>query len=333
MRRFFLILFLLLIVAGAWIGYALYLPAGPTQEKFVLLRPGSSARHIAAELQQQGIIRSRYAFLLLHAWRGGAVLRAGEYRFDHPASAFEVYDRLARGDVYYHVVTIPEGFNMFDVAQALSASGLGSRDEFLRLMRDPTSIRGLDPQAVSLDGYLFPDTYQFTRTQSPREILAAMTHRFRQEAKSIGLLDGSGEPTGPDLHQVVTMASIVEKETAVPDERPLVASVYYNRLQRRMALSADPTVIYAAQLAGRYRGTIYESDLQADSPYNTYKHPGLPPGPVSNPGKASLQAAMTPADSDYLYFVSDGNSHHRFARTIAEHNKNVALYRKAAGGR
>ena len=150
-----------------------------------------------------------------------------------------------------------------------------------------------------------------------------MVHRFRQEAQKIGLLGRS------DIHRVVTMASIVEKETADPNERPLVAGVYYNRLNRNMTLAADPSVIYAALLAGRYRGTIYASDLQYESPYNTYKYPGLPPGPIANPGVASLQAAMHPKQTDYLYFVSDNNGHHRFARDLEEHARNVAAYRKS----
>jgi UPF0755 protein len=187
-------------------------------------------------------------------------------------------------------------------------------------------LKDIDPTAKSLEGYLFPDTYQFTRIDSAHDIAAAMVHRFHREAQKIGLLGRA------DTHRIVTMASIVEKETADPNERPEVASVYYNRLDRNMALGADPSVIYAALLADRYRGTIYASDLQYDSPYNTYKYPGLPPGPIANAGAASLQAAMKPAKSDFLYFVSDNNGHHRFARDLQEHARNVALYRKAVAG-
>jgi len=187
-------------------------------------------------------------------------------------------------------------------------------------------IRDLDPAAPSLEGYLFPDTYQFTRTQSLRDIAAAMTRRFRQEAKAIGLTS--------DLHRVVTLASIVEKETAVAEERPLVAGVYSNRMARRMGLDADPSVMYAALLAGRYTGVIHLSDLQYDSPYNTYKYAGLPPGPIANPGRTALEAAMHPAGTDYLYFVrGDDQGHHRFARTLEEHSRNVAAYRRGQGGR
>ena len=324
--RFLLKLFLLLVLAaGLWLAYGLLLPAGPSAEKFVMLRPGSSARAIAGKLRSEGIIRSRSAFLLLHLVKLQS-LKAGEYRFDHPANALEVYDRVARGDIYVHTVVVPEGYNIFDIANTIELAGLGSKQDFLKVAMDPSLIRDLDPQAPSLEGYLFPDTYEFTRTQSLRDIAGVMTHRFRQAARSIGL--------SADVHHVVTLASIVEKETAVADERPLVAGVYANRLQRHMGLDADPSVVYAALLAGRYTGVIHVSDLQSDSPYNTYKYAGLPPGPIANPGRSALLAAMHPASTDYLYFVrGDDQGHHRFARTLEEHSRNVAAYRRGQGGR
>jgi UPF0755 protein len=276
---------------------------------------------MAQELQRRGIIRSWPAFLAWHYWRLRS-LKAGEYSFDHPASAIEVYERLSRGDIVIHTVIIPEGYNIWEIAAAIQAAGLGAQQDFLNVAQHDTAlISDLDPQAKSLEGYLFPDTYEFTRTQSTTDMAAMMVRRFRQEAHKIGLAS--------DLHRTVTLASIVEKETAAPEERPLVASVYENRLQRGIALDADPTVIYAALLRNGYRGTIYESDLASTSPYNTYKFPGLPPGPIANPGEASLLAAMHPAQSDYLYFVSDNNGHHRFARTEQEHERNVAAYRRA----
>jgi UPF0755 protein len=237
-----------------------------------------------------------------------------------------VRDRVLRGDVFARTVAVPEGYNLYDIAAVVEQAGLGSAADFITVAtHDVALLHDIDPQAQSLEGYLFPDTYQFTRIDTPHDIAAAMVHRFRQTAQKIGLLGN------PNIHRIVTMASIVEKETAVPDERPVVASVYYNRLDKNMLLGADPTVIYAALLAGRYRGTIYQSDLQYESPYNTYKYPGLPPGPIANPGAASLAAAMHPVDSEYLYFVSDNNGHHRFSRSAAEHDKNVAAYRKAVG--
>jgi UPF0755 protein len=296
----------------------------PAETTFVLLRPGWSTRHIANELHREGIIRSPPAFLMLQYAEGETTLKAGEYKFDGPASALDVWRRLARGDVYARTVVVPEGYNIYDIAAVVEQAGLGPAADFLAVAKGDTSlVRDIDPEATTLEGYLFPDTYQFTRIDSPRDIAAAMVRRFRQEAQKIGLLGN------PDVHRIVTMASIVEKETAAPEERPLVASVYYNRLAKNTLLAADPTVIYAALLAGRYRGTIYQSDLQFDSAYNTYRHVGLPPGPITSPGTASLQAALHPVRSDFLYFVSDNNGHHRFARSPEEHARNVASYRRA----
>jgi UPF0755 protein len=332
-RRFFAFIFLLLVIAAAVMAYTLLLPVRFSQSKTVLLRPGWGARRIAFELKGAGVIRSAHAFLLLHALKVKP-LRAGEYRFDHPQNALQVYDRLARGDIVIHTVVVPEGFTMFDIAAAVEAAGLGRQEEFLKVAQtDTLLIKDIDPQAQSLEGYLFPDTYNFTRTQSMQDIAAAMVRRFRQEANATGLVQvvqpaNEGDRRDPlYVHRVVTMASIVEKETAAPEERPTVASVYYNRLQRNMPLQADPSVIYAALLEGQYKGTIYQSDLNRDSPYNTYRVAGLPPGPIANPGHASLVAAMHPADSSYLFFVSDGQGHHRFSTNIAEHNRNVEAYR------
>jgi len=323
MFKFLFRVVLIAVIAGAaLLAYALLLPAGPDQEKLVQLRAGSSAHRIAADLHKAGVIRSEYAFLLWHYSHGRKPLKAGEYSFDHPAKLREVYDRIARGDIYVHLLVVPEGFNMFDIAGAVEEAGLGKRDEFLKVARQDVSlIRDLDPQAQSLEGYLFPDTYRLTRTQSLHDVAATMVRRFRQAAHEAGL--------SQNVHDVVTMASIVEKETGVDVERPEVASVFYNRMNRHMVLATDPTVIYAALLNNRYRGTIYRSDLQFDSPYNTYKNAGLPPGPICNPGKASLQAAMHPAQTDYLFFVSDNQGHHNFSRTPEEHARNVAAYRRA----
>ncbi|MGH9509573.1 MAG: endolytic transglycosylase MltG [Terriglobales bacterium] len=322
MRTLFKFLVLAILAAGVWLAWMLLAPYGPSIEKFVLLRPGSSTRQIATDLHSAGIVRSVPAFLVLHYSQGERTLKAGEYRFDHPATALEVYDRLARGDVITHTVVIPEGFSLFEIAGAIEAAGLATREQFVKVARSETAlISDLDPGAASLEGYLFPDTYQFSRVQSPRDLAAAMVRRFRQEAHALGI--------SADTRRIVTLASIVEKETSVPEERALVAGVYSNRLQKNMALAADPTVVYAAQLAGHYRGTIYRSDLEFDSPYNTYRYAGLPPGPIANPGRAALEAALKPAATDYYYFVSDNHGAHRFARTSQEHARNVAAYRRA----
>jgi UPF0755 protein len=239
---------------------------------------------------------------------------------------------------------------MFDIARAIEAAGLGRAEDFLRVAQSDTAlIADIAPTARSLEGYLFPETYEFTRMMTMEEMAAAMVKQFRHVGQQIGLIpvsmspegkqepptspdDAPPPPNGPravDIERTVIMASIVEKETAVPEERPLVASVYNNRLAKRIALDADPSIIYAELLAGTYQGALHHADMQFKSPYNTYRNAGLPPGPIGNPGRSALEAAMHPAQTDYYYFVADAEGHHRFARSFEEHNKNVAAYRKA----
>jgi UPF0755 protein len=325
-RTFFTLLLLAVLGASGWLAWALRAPVTPEGQKFVLLRPGYTTRRIASELKAAGVIRSTYAFVIWHRFHHQRSLKAGEYLFEKTANALEVHDRLVRGDIYVHTVVIPEGYTMFDIAQAVQDAGLGSSQEFLNVaMSDTALIADLAPEAKSLEGYLFPSTYEFTRTQSMHDIVGVMVKQFRQVGQEIGLT--------ADVEKTVIMASIIEKETAAPEERPLVASVYSNRLARNIALQADPSVIYAELLSGTYSGALHHADMRINSPYNTYRYAGLPPGPIGNPGKTSLEAALHPADTHYYYFVSDGNSHHRFARTLEEHNRNVAAYRKSVQGR
>lgn len=323
---------LAILGVGGWLAWALLLPVTPPGQKFVLLRPGFSTRRIAHELQSAGVIRSADAFVLWHTLHRRHSLKAGEYLFEKAADGRQIHDRLVRGDVYYREVVVPEGFTVFDIARAIQDAGLGSRQDFLSAAKSDTAlISDLAPDAKSLEGYLFPATYEFTRTQSDDDMVAAMVKEFRRVARDIGLTLASAEEN--NVPQIVTMASIIEKETAVPDERSTVASVYYNRMAKKIALQADPSVIYAELLQGSYQGALHHADMGDDSPYNTYKHTGLPPGPIGNPGKSSLEAAMHPAQTDYFYFVADGNGHHRFARDLEEHNHNVALYRRVMRGK
>lgn len=327
MRRCFSLVIILLVLAAAGAAYLVYQLSEPyagwNQPVFVQIPPHTSTPAIAARLRDAGVIRAGWPFLLLHYLRPGRTLKAGEYYFDQPLSIRQVMSKLQRGDVYYHSVTIPEGFNVFDVAGVLAATGLATKAGIDEALRDTALISGLNPQASSLEGFLFPDTYRFTRPTSARDMASAMVARFR---KVYAELEARHHPARP-AREVVIMASLVEKETGIPGERPMVASVFFNRLQQRMPLQCDPTVIYAAELAGRYRGTIYQSDLSSDSAYNTYTHAGLPPGPIANPGRASLEAAMAPASTDYLYFVANGQGTHHFSATLAEHSKAVSAYR------
>ena len=324
MKFLLALLLLLLLIAGA-AAYIVYTPYGPSTETFVDIPPGTGATAVATILRKNGIIRSRYSFALLRLTRNGT-FKAGEYRFAHPALPAEVYGRLIQGDVYTQTLTIPEGYNIFDVATAVQAAGFAQQGDFLTAERRHTElIAGLLPpgsQPDSLEGYLFPDTYHFSRHATPLQILTAMVHRFRQASAQLGI-DRAG------MARTVTMASLIEKEVGQDTERPLVAGVFVNRLAKSMPLATDPTVIYAALLDSRWRGTIYASDLKSPSPYNTYLHTGLPPGPICNPGLASLRAAMHPPQTDYLYFVSDAAGHTRFSVGLKEHAEQVQAYRQA----
>lgn len=322
MRKLIALLFIALLAGAGWLSYALLVPVTPPPgQTFVMLRPGYSTRRIARELKNAGVIRSYHAFVLWHAMHRRPPLKAGEYMFERDASIIDVHHRLARGDVYVRTVVIPEGFNMFDIANAIQQAGLGNGEDFLKVATTDTAlIRDLAPAATSLEGYLFPNTYEFTRTQSMRDVAAEMVKQFRLHAEEIGLTQ--------DIPQTVALASIIEKETAVGDERPEVASVYENRLLAHIPLQADPSVIYAELLQGTYGGALHHADMHFDSAYNTYRHAGLPPGPIANPGKSSLEAALHPAETHYFYFVSDGNGHHRFATNLEAHNRNVAALRR-----
>ena len=311
-----------LVVAGAaWVDLS---PYGPDSETFVNITPGSSVSAIGRKLESAGIVRSRFVFDLLR-WFHMGTLEAGMYRFDHPEPATTVYERIAHGDVFTIALVVPEGANVFDIAARVEQDGLGTRQQLLDAVESQTSlIADLDPRASSLEGYLFPDTYRFSPTTSAVQMVTVMVRRFRQVAAQLGLKQNT--------HRIVTLASLIERETAVNSDRPLVASVFENRLAKNMPLRTDPSVIYGLELKGGWRGTIFESDLTRDTPYNTYLHTGLPPGPVANPGIASLRAAMDPAKTNYLYFVAaslDAQGHSRFASTLDEHNRNVELYRRA----
>jgi UPF0755 protein len=312
-------LFLLAVVVAGIAGYLFFVPYGPQGETFIDIPPGTRTPGIAQALENAGIIRSQYGFEALRLIKGGR-LKAGEYRFDHPDTLLNVYARLVKGDVFTLTLTVPEGYNIYDIAQAAEAAKLGTREGFLAAAHSQTAlIADYSPQAESLEGYLFPDTYHFSRHATDEQMVAAMVHRFRVAAAQMGL-------TAP-VRETVIMASLVEKETGVADERSLIAGVFENRLRRAMPLETDPSVIYAALREDRYRGTIYASDLANMSPYNTYRHTGLPPGPICNPGMASLQAATHPAQTDYLYFVSDAAGHSRFSVDLAHQSQNVQTYR------
>jgi UPF0755 protein len=334
--RYIVGLALLTVVAGGvwlWLMLARPYQAFPTGGVFVEVPRGAGLRQIAALLEEQGVVRSRVAFEVLGRWRGQP-LQAGEYFFSRPRTADQVFRTLAEGRIYTQTFTVPEGLTMFEIADQVERSKLATRAEFLQATRDASLIRDIAPRARTLEGFLFPATYQFPRRVSAHEVAAAMVRRFREVWST---QPNDPLPRGFTVEQVVTLASLVESETGIADERPVIAGVFYNRLRLGMALECDPTVIYALELAGKYRGSLFKRDMRFDSPYNTYRHRGLPPGPIANVGEAALRAALEPAKTDYLYFVSDAQGGHFFSRTLREHNANVARYRRlqnnAARGR
>lgn len=318
----------LLLAGGGWFFWsALESPykGYPEPAKRVDVRKGQRTAGILRRLQTAGVLRDEYVPLVyMKVVRNGDSLKAGTYEFTKPMSPLEVIDKIVRGDVIQRTVTIREGLDRFATARLFINEGFGRQAEWNKLTADPELIRDIAPQAESLEGYLFPDTYKFNPGTPPRVIVAAMVSNFR---KNFG-----GEmayiTTGLDLHQTVTLASIVETEARLPQERPLVASVYLNRLHKHMLLGADPTVIYAMKLAGRWNGNIRKDDLQIDSKYNTYRFPGLPPGPIASPGVASLRAAAAPAATDFLYFVAKHDGSHAFSTNLEEHNHNVEIYQR-----
>jgi UPF0755 protein len=314
---------LVVLAVAAWCGWRITQPyKGFGEEAFVEFPRGEASRTLAAELERAGVIRSRWDFLLVRALRPARRLRAGEYRFTQEASPVEVFGRLARGDAFYYTLVVPEGRNMFDIAAAAASLGLFTAPEFLDAARDPALVRDLDPAAPTLEGYLFPSTYRVGRHTTPAALCRMMTARFREAWSTLG--------SAPAVHRTVTLASLIEKESKLTEERPRVAAVFVNRLRLGMALDCDPSTIYAALVEQRYRGAIHRSDLDSDNPYNTYRHAGLPPGPIANPGLDAIHAALHPTDTDALYFVlrPDGSGAHQFSNNIAAHQTAVAVYRR-----
>lgn len=350
MRKVAIVAVILIIaaVAGAlWLRAELARPyrAFSTPQVFVDIPRGTSRWSIATVLERSGVIHSRLAFLALSERHRRWVLEAGEYMFDKPMTPRQVFGQIVGGHIFVHVVVVPEGWTMFDIAAELERQGLCTKAEFLTVAADASLVRDIAPNAKSLEGFLFPSTYQFSRNTSPKEIAATMVREFRDEWTRIEATPehnsqagaSSGDPArmkpvvlSPD--QLVTLASLVERETPQPQERPVVSGVFYNRLELGLPLQCDPTVQYALDLAGKPTPKVKAEDLRVPSPYNTYLHRGLPPGPIANPGDASLRAALHPAETHDLYFVANGSGGHFFSRTLEEHNRNVQKYKRILAG-
>ncbi len=331
MKRAFLLLLALGFVAAVVIGGMLYKRTSEPfkgyaeAERLVNIEPGSGTRTIGQRLIDAGVVRNEETFRAA-LWLSGRSrsLQAGEFLFDRPMTPIEVIEKLARGDVHTRRITFPEGLNISEMARIFEQQGFGKATAFEEAAGDPGAIRDIDSSATDLEGYLFPETYSVPRGTTAEKLVGLMVARFRQLFTRD--MQQAAQALELTSRQAVTLASLVEKETAQPAERPVVAAVYLNRLKIGMGMQADPTVIYALQRAGRYDGNLRRDDLSFDSPYNTYRYSGLPPGPIASPGLASLQAVVGPAQVDYLYFVSRNDGSHVFARTLAEHNENVRQF-------
>ena len=297
----------------------------PGAEVLVDIPLGTSTRDIGRQLVAAGVVRDERTFRIA-LWRSGRdrLLQAGEYRFADAVSAMAVVDTLARGQVHLRPITFPEGLTRREMAEVFGRSGFGTPEAFLAASERAELVAGLDPAATDLEGYLFPETYALPRDAVADDLVEAMVAQFARSFDDD--LRAQAAARELSVREVVTLASLIQKETGLDAERPLVSAVYTNRLGRRMPLQCDPTVIYALQLADLYDGNLTRDNLQFDSPYNTYRHPGLPPGPIAAPGLADLRAALRPADVGHLYFVSRNDGSHVFADTLREHNRNVREY-------
>jgi UPF0755 protein len=339
MKFLAILLLLALLVGGAAAAYAWYSIEKPygtfsSDGIFVDVPHGASSRSVARLLEKSGVIRSAFAFDLYARRHPRRTLQAGEYFFGRAVSGKDVYWAIANGNIYARPFTVREGETMFDIARDLEAAKFVTAEDFLAATKNPEIIRDLAPHAKTLEGFLFPATYQLPRHPVANELAAEMTQKFREQWAKIAAAnpEKAGEAHGHPILSTVTLASLVERETPKRDERPLVAGVFENRLKKGMLLQCDPTVIYALEEEGRYKGTLSGKDLHEDSPYNTYMHAGLPPGPIGNPGEIALRAALAPADTEFLYFVANTQGGHFFGATLQQHNQNVNRYHRLLAG-
>ncbi len=342
MRRRLLIIFSLIalfVVAcitalAFWLHSELGAPYYSAQigEVFVDIQKGATANEVASLLVHAGILKNRIPFVTYLRYTGKArQIQAGEYRFCGPDTPIRIAQRLIQGDVHFYSITIPEGLTAGETIALLAHSNLGNIAEMERALLNTDWIRDLDPKAKNLEGYLFPETYRFGRKSDSETILKTMVNQFRLRISKI--MAESAAQSGWSISSLVILASMIEKEAKQLEERPLVASVLVNRLRKRIPLACDATIIYALKLAGTYKGNLRKVDMEMDSPYNSYLHLGLPPGPIANPGADSLRAALNPAETDYLYYVSRNDGTHQFSKDFRSHLQAVNKFQRANRGR
>ncbi len=322
MKRLIAALCVLLALPGLFFFAILRQPVPSLKtEVFVEIPRGSSTLRIGEILEKAGLLRSPLQAVAYRIFHPGSKYQAGDYVFRRETSAETILSKIVKGDVYFGELTVPEGSSIYDIARIVEERQLLKSVDFLAAAKDPTMIRDLDPDAPTLEGYLYPSTYRLPKRMTAEMLCQRMTRQFREVWRQLH----SAEPP----HSIVTLASLVEKESAVPEERALIAGLFLNRLAQGMKLECDPTVIYAALVENRFRGTIYKSDLANQSPYNSYQHTGLPPGPIANPGLQSLNAVLHPATTDAVFFVAEpgATGRHVFSKSLNDHNRAVEAYR------
>lgn len=317
-----------LLFFSVWFSMEFYRTPKASPEKILFeAEKGKGAESIAQELKDAGIIKKRWPFLLGYKFFfSSKTLKAGEYLFSLPVSTKEVLQAITEGKVYLHPLTIPEGLTIKEIAPLLESLHFIDEEDFLEASGQKEIISHIDTEASSLEGYLLPETYHFPKGTPAKTIIASMISQFQNIFNEEWQKRAS--ELGMTIRKAVILASLIEKETSIPEERKLVSAVFHNRLKRRMKLDCDPTIIYVLKQEGRFRDRLRTKDLKLDSPYNTYLYPGLPPGPICNPGKEALEAALYPADVKYLYFVSKNDGSHHFSRTFREHQRAVLKYQK-----
>lgn len=314
-----------LLLALLWYLTCLFIPPGNgSVSRDISFPPGSGIRTLADELKSGGVICSSWHFILMTRLRGKAhKLKAGEYRFNDGMTAPQILNKLVAGDVDYRRFSLPEGYSIYQAAELLDKKGYFKRDAFLEKCQDAALLSRLGEGLQSVEGYLYPATYDVTRGAGEEQLIVRMVEQF--EKKYAELTKEGGTPGGMTKHEIVTLASLIEKEAISPEEKPLISSVFHNRLRLGMPLQSDPTAVYGVRA---FSGKVTKADIQRPSPYNTYLNRGLPPGPIGNPGSDAIQAALKPSRSDYLYFVARQDGTHQFSRTLEEHNRAVQRYLK-----
>jgi UPF0755 protein len=319
-----------LAAAAKWLQRELETPYfnAPSGETYIDIPRGAKPREVTDLLVKNGILHSHLPFIIyLRAANLGRRIQAGEYRFNKPATPEQIAKRLIRGDVYFRSITVPEGLTAGETIELLAKNGLGKPADFRKALLKTDWIVDIYPEARTLEGYLFPETYRFGRKDNPEKIIRTMVNQFR--LKLAGILKQTPQSSGLSVSKAIILASMIEKEVKKPEEGPLVASVFINRLKRGIPLACDPTIVYALKTAGVYNGNIRKADLAMESPYNSYIHPNLPPGPISNPGAAALRSALNPASTDYFYYVSRNDGTHQFSKNYQSHLNAVIKYQKS----